>query len=103
MGGKQLDRIHRHGVDGDQSVSVGSRKGESAKLPGDVDTNDWFTRASVTYRINMRAVVDPTESELHSMREGDLARLAPKGAKCDSFGTCHGTEPIVLPFSTTRS
>ena len=49
----------------------------------------------------MRAVVDPTESELRSMREGDLARLAPKGAKCDSFGTCHGTdgtEPIVLPF-----
>ena len=28
------------------------------------------------------------------MGEGDYAMLAPKGSK----GTCHGTEPIVLPF-----
>ena len=29
------------------NLSVGSRKGESTRLAGDVDENDWFTRASV--------------------------------------------------------
>ena len=24
--------------------------------------------------------------------------LAPRGSKCDQWGTCHGTEPIVLPY-----
>ena len=32
------------------------------------------------------------------MKEGDHAALAPKGAKCDQWGTRHGTEPIILPF-----
>ena len=32
------------------------------------------------------------------MREGDRALLGPRGSKCDQYGTCHGTEPIILPF-----
>ena len=28
----------------------------------------------------------------------DYVLLAPRGSKCDQWGTCHGTEPIVLPF-----
>ena len=32
------------------------------------------------------------------MREGDRVLLSPRGSKCDQWGTCHGTEPIVLPF-----
>jgi hypothetical protein len=30
-------------------LSVGSRKGESTKLEGDVDENDWFNRAAASY------------------------------------------------------
>ena len=26
------------------------------------------------------------------------ALLAPKGSKCDTWGTCHGTSPIILPY-----
>ena len=33
-----------------------------------------------------------------SLSEGDYVLIAPKGSKCDTWGTCHGTEPIVLPF-----
>ena len=80
------------------NLSVGSRKGESTKLPGDVDENDWFNRASVTYEIGARTYVDPPEAVLLTMREGDLTRLSPRGSKCDQWGTAHGTEPIVLPF-----
>lgn len=32
------------------------------------------------------------------MVEGDCARQAPKGAKCDHWGTCYGTDPIILPY-----
>ena len=35
------------------------------------------------------------------MKDGDVARLAPKGAKCDQYGTCYGTEPIIIPFHDT--
>lgn len=80
------------------NLSVGSRLAESAKLPGDEDENDWFTRASVTYTFNGVDCVDPTRKQLEGMKHGDLARLAPKGSKCDTWGTCHGTEPIILPF-----
>ena len=80
------------------NLSVGSRKGESTKLPGDVDENDWFNRAAVTFEIGGRTLVHPTEAQLRSMKEGDRALLAPRGSKCDQFGTCHGTEPIILPF-----
>jgi hypothetical protein len=81
------------------NLQVGSRKGESTKLPGDVDQNDWFTRGSLSWRIDGRVVTDPTEQQLDALVTGrDIARLAPKGAKCDAFGTCHGTEPIVLPY-----
>ena len=75
------------------NLSVGSRKGESTKLPGDVDGNDWFTRSSVTYRIDGRTVVDPTPEQLRGMNEGDLARLAPKGAKCDAYTTGYAMVP----------
>ena len=81
------------------NLQVGSRKGESTKLQGDVDANNWFTRSSLTWRINGAVLLDPTPQQLNSMhRRRDIARLAPKGAKCDAFGTCHGTEPIILPF-----
>ena len=80
------------------NLSVGSRKGESSRLPGDVDSNDWFTRASVTFEIQGVTSTDPDPDRLQHMREGDRVLLAPKGSKCDSFGTCHGTEPIVLPY-----
>lgn len=80
------------------NLSVGSRKGESTKLPGDTDDNDWFTRSSVTLGLGKRTIVDPTESEWRAMKEGCKVYLAPKGAKCDPYGTCHGTEPIILPF-----
>ena len=84
------------------NLQVGSRKGESTKLQGDVDANDWFTRSSLTWRINGLVLLDPTPQQLNSMQRGrDIARLAPKGAKCDAFGTCHGTEPIILPFDDT--
>lgn len=83
------------------NLSVGSRKGESTKLDGDVDHNDWFDRAAVSYCIKGRTYAGdhrPPDAELNSMSEGDHAALAPKGAKCDQWGTCHGTEPIILPF-----
>ena len=80
------------------NLSVGSRKGESTKLQGDVDENDHFNRASVTYCIGGRTHVDPPEAELRAMAEGDNAALAPRGSKCDQWGTCHGTEPIILPY-----
>ena len=32
------------------------------------------------------------------MTEGDHVALANNGSKCDQYGTCHGTEPIILPF-----
>ena len=80
------------------NLSVGSRKGESTQLPGDVDGNDWFTRASVSFEIKGATVIDPDPDLLRRMREGDRALLAPKGSKCDTYGTCHGTEPIVLPY-----
>ena len=41
------------------NLPVGSRKGESTELPGDVDENDWFTRASVTAIADGRTYVDP--------------------------------------------
>jgi hypothetical protein len=84
------------------NMVAGSRKGESTLLPGDVDSNDYFTRASASYLIGGRTVVDPTEHELRSMKDGDASRLAPKGAKCDAYGTCYGTEPIVMPFHDTE-
>ena len=31
------------------NLSVGGRKGEYTKLRGDVDENDWFKRAAVSY------------------------------------------------------
>ena len=80
------------------NLSVGSRKGESTHLPGDVDHNDWFNRAALTFDIKGRTYTDPPPAILDQMGEGDYALLAPKGAKCDQYGTCHGTEPIVLPF-----
>ena len=80
------------------NLSVGSRKGESTELPGDVDENDWFNRAALTWQIAGRTITDPTEGDLKRLTEGDLARLAPRGSKCDQWGTCHGTEPIILPY-----
>ena len=80
------------------NLSVGSRKGESTKLDGDVDENDWFNRAAVSYCIGGRTYLDPPEHVLRAMKEGDNAALGPKGAKCDQWGTCHGTEPIILPY-----
>lgn len=69
------------------NLSIGSRKGESTKLPGDVDENDWFNRASLTWVIDGRTVTEPTEPQLESVKEGDSARLAPRGSKCDQWGS----------------
>ena len=81
------------------NLMMGSRKGESTKLDGDVDHNDWFTRRSLSWSIGGRTVTDPSPSQLNELKSGrDSAKVAPKGAKCDAFGTCHGTEPIILPF-----
>ena len=80
------------------NLSIGSRKGESTELTGDVDENDWFVRAAVTYWLNGRTYVDPPVHALLQMKEGDHAALAPQGSKCDQYGTCHGTEPIILPY-----
>ena len=46
----------------------------------------------------MASEMDPTEEELDSMTEGDCAKMSPRGSKCDAWGTCHGTEPIILPY-----
>jgi hypothetical protein len=80
------------------NLAVGSRKGESTELPGDVDENDCFNHAAATYSIKQRTYVDPSQDVLESMSEGDHAALAPRGSKCDAYGTAHGTEPIILPF-----
>ena len=42
------------------NLSVGSRKGESTRLPGDESSNDWFTRRSLTWNISHTTIVDPT-------------------------------------------
>ena len=65
------------------NLSVGSRKGESTKLEGDVDENDWFNWAAASYCIGGRPYPDPPEHVLRAMNEGDNAALGPKGAKCD--------------------
>lgn len=80
------------------NLQVGSRKGESVRLPGDTSKNDWYTRDSVTFRIGGRVYIDPPGHVLQSMNETDVVYLAPKGAKCDQWGTCWGTDPIVLPY-----
>jgi hypothetical protein len=80
------------------NLSVGSRKGESTQLPGDVDSNDWFNRGNVSFEIKGRTYLDPPVDLLEGMDEGDSASLAPNGSKCDQYGTCHGTEPIILPY-----
>ena len=80
------------------NLSVGSRKGESTMLPGDVDDNDWFNRDAVTCVAKGRTHADPDGDVWASLAEGDHVLLAPRGSKCDQWGTCHGTEPIVLPF-----
>ena len=68
-------------------------------MAGDVDSNDWFTRASVTAEVNGRTYVDPDPAILLLMVFGrDRMLLAPRGSTCDQWGTCHGTEPIVLPY-----
>ena len=83
------------------NLSVGSRKGESTKLTGDVDENDWFNRRALSWHIGGRTYVDPPLQLLSRLTEGDHARLAPRGSKCDQWGTMHGTEPIILPFHDT--
>lgn len=84
------------------NLQVGSRKGESVKLPGDVDANDWYTRSSVAFRIGGVILTDPAAEELQSMQKGDSAILSPRGSKCDQWGTCWGTDPIYLPFHDTQ-
>ena len=78
------------------NLAIGSRKGESTKLPHDVDENDWFTRFSVTVEHKGRMYTDPSPAIWASLEEGDYVLVAPKGSKCDQYG--HGTEPVVLPF-----
>ena len=80
------------------NLPVGSRKGESTKLPGDVDANDWFNRAAVACKHQGRTYVDPPPHIWAQLKEGDQVMLTPRGSKCDTWGTCHGTEPIILPF-----
>ena len=66
---------------------MGSRKGESTKLTGDVDENDWFNRRALSWHIGGRTYVDPPLQLLSRLTEGDHARLAPRGSKCDQWGT----------------
>ena len=80
------------------NICVGSRKGESALLPMDPDMRSCFTRDCLTWRISNQVVVDPSPHHLAALAEGDCARLAPKGAKCDQWGMCYGTDPIILPY-----
>ena len=82
------------------NLQMGSRKGESTKLPGDVDHNDWLTRRSLTWQVGKQVITDPDTTKLRKMLKvgTSFARIAPKGAKCDAFGTCHGTEPVILPY-----
>lgn len=75
------------------NLYFGSRKGESTRLAGDVDHNDWLTRACLSWRIWGIVVLNPTQAQLLGLARGDVARLAPKGAKCAQCGTCLGTEP----------
>ena len=53
------------------NLSVGGRKGEYTKRRGDVDENDWFNRAAVSYDIENRTYTDPPEDVLLNMTEGD--------------------------------
>ena len=80
------------------NLSIGSRLGESTELPGDVDENDCYNRESVSHSIGGRTLTDPSPAQLASMTEGDHSAMAPRGSKCDQYGTCHGTEPMILPF-----
>ncbi|KAL3921923.1 MAG: hypothetical protein SGPRY_004736 [Prymnesium sp.] len=80
------------------NLSIGMRKGELMRLPGESGTSDWYTRDSVSFFIERRTYLDPPEDALACMRVGDYATLAPNGAKCDQYGTCYGADPIVLPF-----
>lgn len=84
------------------NLQVGSRKGESVKLPGDTDASDWYTRSSVAYRIRGVIHTDPAMNELQRMHEGDSAILSPRGSKCDQWGVCWGTDPIYLPFHNNQ-
>ncbi|KAL3910367.1 MAG: hypothetical protein SGPRY_009082 [Prymnesium sp.] len=81
------------------NLYFGSRKGESTRIVRDVDHNDWLTRACLSWRVQGAVVLDPTRAQLLKLALGDVARLAPKGAKCDQRGKCHGTEPVILPYA----
>ena len=80
------------------NLSIGTRNGESTKLPGDVDENDYFNRASVSADVHGDVQMDPPTSVWKGMNEGCFVHIAPGCAKCDQYGSCHGTEPIILPY-----
>jgi hypothetical protein len=40
-----------------------------------------------------RMYTDPSPAIWASLEEGDYVLVAPKGSKCDQYGTCHGKVP----------
>lgn len=84
------------------NICEGSRNGESTLLPLDADLRNCFTRDCLTWRLAGRVVTIPSLQQLQALTEGDCARLVPKGAKCDQWGLCYGTDPIILPYHNTE-
>lgn len=68
------------------NICVGSRKGEVCCCPADL--LNCFTRDCLTWGVAGMVVADPTSQQLHSLAEGDCARLGAKGAKCYQWGMC---------------
>ncbi|KAL3929826.1 MAG: hypothetical protein SGPRY_001795 [Prymnesium sp.] len=60
------------------NLSAGTRKAESVRLPED-DSDNWFARASETYRIRGRTLMDPTPSRICGLwRKATSYALHPK-------------------------
>lgn len=94
-------RLDRHMVTlGRLLWKTGHRLGEVRKkcptIPRASGEISFLTRASVTYTLNGRIVVDPTAAELSAAVPGDSAQIAPSSSKLDQFGEDHCPFPGVV-------
>ena len=52
----------------------------------------------MTFRIGGKVVIEPSRSQLESMRPGDVIDLAPCASKPDQFGERHCAFPSIVPY-----
>lgn len=70
------------------NLTCGTRKGESVRLPGDESDDDWFTLASLVWKIKSKIVDEPTDDQLDSLdtRGAQLALIPAERVELSSAG-----------------